>query len=82
MCSLKLIANLPIMELRERLRLEDIVAMLQWYGTGSGIKWLKKCMDYEVQGAKPGRMPKWPWKEAVEADVRDFKRKRKSVHSK
>jgi len=38
MCSLKLIANLPIMELRERLRLEDIVAMLQWYGTGSGIK--------------------------------------------
>ena len=53
--------------MRERLGLEDIILVLQqnrlrWYGhvlRKEDNDWVKKCMEYEVEGAKPrGRQRK------------------------
>ena len=30
--------------------------------------WVKKCMDYEVEGARPRGRPKKTWREKVEKD--------------
>jgi len=51
--------------LRERLGLDDIISMLQqnrlqWYGhvlRKEGNDWVKKCMEYEVDGARPRGKP-------------------------
>ena len=32
--------------------------------------WVKKCMEYEVEGARPRGMPKKTWKEIVEKDCK------------
>jgi len=30
--------------------------------------WVKKCMEYEVDGPRPRRRPKRPWREVVKED--------------
>ena len=58
MCGIKLKNRLPIKELRERLGVEDIALILQqnrlrWYGhvlRKDDDDWVKKCMEYEVEG--------------------------------
>jgi len=30
--------------------------------------WVKKCMEYEVEGPRPTGRPKWIWREVVEKD--------------
>jgi len=30
--------------------------------------WVKKCMEYEVEGSRPRHRPKWTWKEVVQKD--------------
>jgi len=30
--------------------------------------WVKKCMEYEVEGARPRNRPKKTWKEIVQKD--------------
>jgi len=76
MCGVKLQNRVPSKELRERLRLDDIISVLQqnrlrWYGHALGKEdndWVKKCMEYEVEGARPrGRRMK-TWREIVEKD--------------
>jgi len=50
-----------VMGLRERLGLDDIILVLQqnklrWYGhvlQKEDNDWVKKCMEYEVEGARP-----------------------------
>jgi len=40
-----------------------------WYGhvlRKEYNDWVKKCMEYEVEGARPGSRPKKTWKEIVE----------------
>jgi len=32
------------------------------------IDWVKKCMEYEVEGARPRGRPKKTWRENVEKD--------------
>jgi len=32
------------------------------------INWVKKCVDYEVEGAEPGGRPGRTWREIVEKD--------------
>ena len=32
--------------------------------------WVKKCMEYEVEGARPRGRPKKTWREIVEKDCR------------
>jgi len=74
MCGMKLQDRIPSKGLRERQGLDDIISVLQqntlrWYGhvlRTEVIDWLKKCMEYEVEGARPRDRPKKTWREIVE----------------
>jgi len=39
--------------------------------------WLKKCMEYEVEGPRPRGRPKRTWREVVEKDCQACKLKKK-----
>jgi len=44
---------------------------LQWYGhvlRKEDNDWVKKCIEYEVEGATPRGRPKKTWREIVEKD--------------
>jgi len=66
----------PSKELRERLGIDDIILILQqtrlwWYGhvlRKEDTGWVKKCMEYEVEGSKPRGRPKRTWREVVQKD--------------
>jgi len=66
MCGVKLKDRLPSKELRERLGIDDITLVLQqnrlhWYGhvlRKDDDDWVKKCMEYEVEGPKTKRKTK------------------------
>ena len=68
--------RIPSKGLRERLGLDDIISVLQqnrlrWYGhvlLKEDNDWVKKCMEYEVEGARPRGRPKKTWTEIVEKD--------------
>jgi len=74
MCGTKLQDIIPSKGLRERLGLDDIILELQqnrlrWYGhmlQKEDNDWVKKCMEYKVEGAKPRGRPKKTWREIVE----------------
>ena len=76
MCGVKLKDRLPSKELRERLGVDDITLILQqnrlrWYGhvlQKDVDDWVKKCMEYEVEGSRPRGRPKRTWKEVVRED--------------
>ena len=76
MCGVKLKDRLPSKELRERLGVDDIALILQQnrlrrYGHVLGKDddvWVKKCMEYEVEGSRPRGRPKRTWKEVVRED--------------
>jgi len=73
MCGVKLKDRLPSKELRERLGVDDIVLVLQqdrlhWYGhvlRKEDDDWVKKCMEFEVEGSRPRGRPKRTWREVV-----------------
>jgi len=73
MCGVKLKHRLPSKELRVRLGVDDIALILQqnrlrWYGhvlRKDDDNWVKKCMEYEVEGLRPRGRPKRTWKEVV-----------------
>jgi len=62
--------------LRERLGLDDIISVLQqnrlrWYGhvlRKEDNDWLKKCVKYEVEGARSRGRQKKTWREIEEKD--------------
>ena len=70
MCGVKLKDRLPSKELRERLGVDDMALILQqnrlhWYGhvlRKDDDDWVKKCMEYEVEGSRPRGRPKRTWK--------------------
>ena len=74
MCGVKLKDRLPSKELREWLGIDDIALVLQqnrlrWYGhvlRKEDNDWVKKCMEYEVEGPWPRGRPKTTWREVVE----------------
>ena len=75
MCDVKLKDRLPSKELRERLGVDDIALILQqnrlhWYGhvLRKDDDWVKKCMEYEVEGSRPRGRLKRTWREVVEKD--------------
>jgi len=78
MCGVELQDRVPSKELRGRLELEDIISVLQWnrlrsYGhvlRKEDNEWMKKYMEYEVEGARPRGRPKKPWREIVEKDCK------------
>jgi len=76
MRGVKLQDRIPSKGLRERLGLDDIILVpqqnrLRWYGhvlRKEDNEWVKKCMEYEVEGARPKGRPKKTWTEIVEKD--------------
>jgi len=75
MCGVKVKDRFPSKELRERLGTDDILLVLQqnrlrWYGhvLQKDDDWLKKCMEYEVEGPRPRERPKRTWREVVKQD--------------
>jgi len=54
----------------------DIILILQqnrlrWYGhvlRKEDSDWVKKCIEYEVEGSRPRGRPKRSWKEVVQKD--------------
>ena len=78
MYDVKVKDKVPSKELKERLGLDDIISVLQqkrslWYGhmlRKEDNDWVKKCMEYEVEGAKPRGKLKRTWREVVQKDCR------------
>jgi len=78
MYGVKLQDRVPSKELRERLGLDDIISVLQqnrlrWYGhvlRKEDNDWVKKCMEYEVEGGRPRGGRKKTWREIVEKDCK------------
>jgi len=76
MYGIKLQDTVPSKGLRKRLGLDDIISelqqnRLQWYGhvlRKEDNDWVKKCIEYEVEGARPIGKPKKTWTEIVEKD--------------
>jgi len=73
--------------LRERLGLDDIISVLQqnrlqWYGhvmRKEDGDWMKKCVDYEVEGARPRGRPKKTWTEIVQKNCQARKLNREDA---
>jgi len=67
---MRIAERVPSKELRGRLELEDIISVLQrnrlrWYGhvlRKEDNDWVKKCMEYEVEGTRPRGRPKKTWR--------------------
>jgi len=62
MCGVKLKDRFPSKELRERLGMDDT---LRWYGhvlRKEDDDWVKKCMEYEVEGPRPRGPGERLWK--------------------
>jgi len=68
--------RVPSKELTERLGIDDIILILQQnslrlYGhvlRKEYTDWVKKCMEYEVEGSRPRGRPKRTWREVVQND--------------
>jgi len=80
MCSVKQKDRLPSKELRERLSVDDIALILQqnrlrWYGhvLRKDDDWMKRCMEYEVEGSRPRGRPKRTRKDVVREDCQALK---------
>jgi len=65
MCGIELQDRVPSKGMRERLGLDDIISVLQqnrlrWYGhvlRKEDNDCVKKCMEYELEGARPRGRP-------------------------
>ena len=76
MCGVKWKDRVSNKELREILGIVDITSLLQqnrlrWYGhvlQKEDNDWLKKCMEYEMEGSRPRGSPKRTWLEVVRKD--------------
>jgi len=63
-------------ELKERLGIDDIALVLQQnrlHSYGHMLRtedddWVKKCMEYEVEGPRPRGRPKRTWRKVVRED--------------
>jgi len=81
MCDVKVKDRVPSKELRERVGINDTMLVLQqnrlrWYGhvlRKEDNDWLKKCMEYEVEGSRPRGKPKRTWREVVQKDCQACK---------
>jgi len=75
-CNVKVKDRVPSKELRERLGIDDTILIpqqnrLRSYGhvlRKEDTDWVKKCVEYEVDGSKPRGRPKRTWREVVQKD--------------
>ena len=73
-CDVKVEDRVPHKEFRERLGLDDIMSVVQqnrlwWYAhvlQKDDNDWVKKCMEYEVEGSRPRVRPKRTRREVVQ----------------
>jgi len=87
MCDVKVKDRVPSKELRERLGIDDIISVLQqnrlrWYGhilRKEDTDWVKKCMEYEVEGSRPRGRTKRTWTEVVQKDCQARKLNREDA---
>jgi len=50
-----------------------LVVILRWYGhvlQKEDNDWVKKCMEYEMEGSRPKGRPKRTWGEVVQKTVK------------
>jgi len=74
--GIKVIDRFTCSKLRERLGLDYIITVVQQYRLrwcGHVLRkdendWVKKYMDYEVEGVRPRGRPKKSWSEVTEKD--------------
>ena len=55
---------------------------LRWYGhvlLKEDDDWMKKCMEYEVEGSRPTGRPKRTWREVVRVDCQARKMNKEDV---
>jgi len=76
MCDVKVKDKVSSKQLKDRLGIDDIISILQqntlqWYGhvlRKEDNDWMKKCMEYEVDGSRPRGRPKRTWTKVVQKD--------------
>ena len=74
MCNVQVNDGVPSKELRERLGIDYIILQqnrLRWYRhvlRKEDTDWVKKCMEYEVEGSRPRGRPKRTWTAVVQKD--------------
>jgi len=76
MCNVNVKDRVPSKELRERLGIDDMILILQqnrlqWCGhvlRKEDTDWVKKCVEYEVEGSRPRGRPNRTRKEVVQKD--------------
>jgi len=72
-------------ELRDRLQIDDVILVLQqnrlrWYVLREeDADWVKKCMEYELEGSRPRGRPKRTWTEVVQKDCQAHKLNREDA---
>jgi len=47
--------------------------IVQYAGAEEDSDWVKKCTEYEVEGARPRGRPKKTWREVVQKDCQAHK---------
>ena len=56
---------------------------LRWYGhvmRKGDEDWVKKCMEFRVEGRRPVGRPRRTWLESVEADMAELEIDKEDVH--
>ena len=89
MCGISLKDRMTNEELRRLVGVEHSITTfirsgrLRWYGhvmrKGDG-DWVKKCMEYRVEGRRPVGRPRKIWLESVEADMAELEIDKEDVH--
>ena len=88
MCGISLKDRRTNEELRMLVGVEPITTFirsgrLRWYGhvmrTGDE-DWVKKCMEYRVEGRRPVGRPRKTWLESVEVDMAELEIDKEDVH--
>ena len=88
MCVISLKDRRTNEELRRMVGVEPITTVirsgrLRWYGhviRKGDEDWVKKCMEYRVEGRRPVGRPRKTWLESVEVDMAELEIDRENVH--
>ena len=88
MCGISLKDRRTTEELRRLVGVEPITTFirsgrLRWYGhvmRKGDEDWVKKCMEYRVEGRRPVGRPRKTWLESVEADMAELEIDKEDVH--
>ena len=88
MCGVSLKDRRTSEELRKLVGVQPITTVirggrLRWYGhmmRKGEEDWVKKCMEYIVEGRRPVGRPRRTWLESVEANMAELEIDREDVH--